>query len=349
MPIAIPNGAPGAQGFWGNESCRFAAEAVGDKERAALQSELIMMGQPADLWLPALSTDSGVVQCTCVKETKDTADMRCFSCHGCKFAPGYWRFQYETLFWDVAEWESFTLTDVEVYTKVKAHKLQLVDGATTGTIETTDKPYSNLLYDVWTNNITGFRVEDTDEIDVEFSTDQGATWANLSTLAVGGVGTIRLRITLSRVSASTDSPQFQIARIRHGQSDRQNPDAVRARVNSVFGPLRVGQILVLRSPQDEKVYRQQILGRLIEWSADQGRTAPMDFFDVTIPRDDPLRARILDRNPGGHPILQNAYGINRGERTEIVNLKADDQLGTIVLQLWNDKYAQPGDASNLVW
>lgn len=349
MPVKVPNGNPGAVGYWGDPSCRFAAEAIGDKELAALQDDLLMMGRPMSLWLPVAPTDAGVVRCTCFKDTKSTSDTRCLTCYGTQYAPGYRRFMHETLFWSSAEYASFTLAGVERDTSIKPNRLRLSANALTGTITTQDKPFSNLLGASWEYDVAAFRKTPTDTIGVEVSVDSGVTWTALTpAFAAAGLGQARLRVTLTRAALTTEPPDFEIARLRHPQPDRLSPLVRDGRANSVLGAVAAGQVLVLRSAQRERVYRQQQLGRLLDWSADRGWTAPLNFYDVTIARDTPA-ARLTDRNAGGHPFLQQDYGVLTGERIAVLDLLVSEQVGTFLRQDWSDRIVQAGETLRLVW
>jgi hypothetical protein len=339
-----------AVGYWGrNPHCRIKQEQTGDKIKVLLQDKLIAMGRPTELWLPVKETTPGTVPCTCDKDTRPASDFRCLSCYGTRKVPGYLRFLHETIFAASAEYASLTLVSVERDLDIKPNRLRLTSTATTGTITTPDKPFANPQDEDWTFEVAAFNKTVTDVITVEFSTDAGGTWTNIVDLNGAnkptGSGNIRFRITLTRAATTTDSPDFEILRIRHRQPDRQTTQS------KVRKDLEAGQVLMLRTWVIERVLRQMALGRQIDFQADKAWTAPLDFFDKLITADTP-DAKISDREAGPHPFYEHAVGIDQGERFPIYQVSYNENLGaepTFTHQAFFDRRAQDGEMYHLVF
>jgi hypothetical protein len=336
-----------ATGYWGRDpNCRIRQEQTPEKIKALLQDKLIAMGRPVELWLPVDSDDEALPACTCDKNTRPGADFRCLSCYGVRRIPGYRRFLHETVFFSSAEYTSYTLTDVVRDTSIKPNRLRLAPSAVTGTIVTGDKAYSNARSEDWTSEVAAFRKTDTDTILVEFSTDAGASWTNLTAINGGakpiGSGNVRFRITLTRAAITTDSPDFEILRIQHRQPDRMTEQSKARR------DLLAGQVLILRTWVTELTMRQLALARQTEFTGDKSWTAPLDFYDTLIVRDTPA-AKIDDRDAGPHPFYAHAFGIELGERFPIYQISYNEQLLTFTHQAFFERRSQKGELYYLVF
>src|SRR5687768_3198576 len=178
MSHKVPPPSNLAAGYWGRSPWkRVQLDQTPQKIRAWLQDKLITRGLLADLYLPVSSTTSGVVSCTCTKDTTDQADRACLTCYGTKYAPGFLRFLSQTYFWCSAEAVSFTLTNVSASTTKKAHVLLLDSAATSGTIVTQDKAYANNADAVaWEVKLEAFRRATGSTFTLEFSTNGGGAW-----------------------------------------------------------------------------------------------------------------------------------------------------------------------------
>jgi len=340
-----------ATGYWGNNPrCHIEQNQIGDKLKANLQDALIAEGKPVNLWLPVSRTTPGTYPCTCDKDTTSRADVKCLSCYGTRKVPGYLRFQHELVFFSTAKDEValYTLTDTERDLSIKPNRIRLTSGALTGTIETNDKPFTNPAGLDWEFEVAAFRKFATDTIGAEFSTDGGGTWTDI-TLINGaakptGTGTLRFRVTLTRAATTTDSPDFEILRVRRAQPENQNPVAA-----GVRDDLQPGQILVLRTWYIEKTSRQLQVGRQTDFDSDRGWTTPLDFFDITITPDTPP-AKINDREAGPHPFYEHAFGVEQGERFPIFQVSVSEQIDfTFTHQAFFDRRAQDGEIYHLVF
>lgn len=336
-----------AVGHWSRDlHCRILQEQTPDKIKELLEDKLIAMGRPVELWLPVASTDEGVIACTCDKDTRPGSDFRCLSCHGMRSVPGYWRFLHELIYAASAEYADFTLTNVIRDLSKKPNRLRLATTALTGTIVTNDKAFANPLSEDWTYRVAAFRKTDTDVIDAEFSTDAGVTWSDITELngtnKPAGNGSIRFRVTLTRASLTTDSPDFEILRIQ-----RRMPENMTGK-SKVRKDLLPGQILILRTWVIEQTIRQLAAGRQTEFSADKAWTSPLDFFDKRITANTPA-CKIDDRGPGQHPFYEHAFGIDEGSRFPIYQMTYNEQLLTFTHQSFFDRRAQTNEAYSLVF
>ncbi len=343
-------GAHLATGYWGrNPHCRIGQEQTGDKIKVLLQDKLIAQGRLVELWLPVEEDTPGTVACTCDKDTRPAGDYRCLSCYGTRRVPGYLRFMHETLFFASAEHVSGTFVSTERDLSIKPNRIRLSSGALTGTYETADKAFTNPNDLDWEFEAAVFRKTATDTILVEFSTDAGGTWTDIVDLNGAnkptGTGAVRLRVTLTRAALTTDSPDFEIVRIRRRQPEHQN------KASTVRSDLQAGQILLLRTWVIEQTLRQIALARQTNFQGDKAWTAPLDFFDSRITRETPA-AKVNDREAGPHPFYEHAFGIDIGERFPIYQVSYNEQLGAdpvFTHQAFFDRRAQPGELYHLVF
>lgn len=345
MPRKVPTNRCAA-GYWGGDpNCLIRGLQVPDKVKALLQTKLIAMGRPVELWLPVAPSTPGVIPCTCDKNTRPGSDFRCLSCYGMRYVPGYLRFLHQTIWFSSAEYTSFTLTDVERDTTIKPNRLRLTAAALTGTIETGDKPFTNPDDLDWTYEAAVFRkTETTDVVTVEFSTDAGLTWIDITLIngvakPTGTSGNIRFRITLTRAALTTDSPDFEIVRIR-----RRMPE--RMAVSSKVRDLQAGQILILRTWAIEQTVRQLAAGRQTTFQADKAWTTDLAFYDREI-EPNSTDSLIKDRDAGPHPFYEHATGVTIGERFPIYQISYNDNfLDVLTHQAFFDRRAQDGELYN---
>lgn len=334
-------------GYWGNDpSCRFQSQQVPEHILVLLIDKLLVSGRPVTLYENVDEDTPGSFPCTCDKDTTSRADYKCLSCYGHRFVPGYLKFQHETLFYSTAKTEValYTLTGTERDLSLKPNRIRLSASSLSGTIETNDKPYSNLDGADWEFEAAVFRKTATDVIDVEFSTDAGATWTDI-TLINGaekpvGAGSIRMRTTLTRSSLTTESPSYEIVRLRHVDASDQT--------DQMKGKVDPGKILLLRTQVQEGAVRSATVGRQTDFQADQAWTVPLDIFSKSITHDTPP-AKLDDRGPGPHPFYETCFGIDTGQRFAVTQISWDEQLTTFTQQFWADRRTQSGELYGTVF
>lgn len=334
-----------AVGHWSRDlHCRIQQEQTAEKLKALLWDKLLATGRRVSLWLPVRDSTPGLVDCTCVKDTRQASDFRCMSCYGTKSIPGFVKFLHETIFFSSAEFAGFTLTNVEIDRSIKPNRLRLTSAATTGTIITPDKAFTNPEGAAWEYQVAAFRKTATDTITVEYSTDAGATWTNITALSLTGSGNVRFRITLTRAALTTDSPDFEILRIRRAAPERMTAQSKKR------ADLEPGQILLLRTWVVEQTMRQVGMGRQTEFQNDQSWTADLAMFDSSIPENGPL-GLINDRDAGPHPLFQHVSGVTADHRFVITQISHDDQIDDVFLhQAFAERRAQDGELYvSLVW
>ena len=352
MATKVSGGSHLAIGYWGGSPrCRINSEGIGDKIKALLQDKLIAEGKPVNLWLPVTPDTAGIVPCTCAKDTTERSDYKCLSCYGTKSVPGYLRFQYETLWFSSAEyaaWPSFVSAGIARDVSIKPNRIRLASGVLSGAFVTNDKAFTNPDGLDWEYHVASFRKTSTDVIDVEFSTDAGSTWTSL--LLVNGpnkptgTGNIRFRITLTRAATTTDSPDFEVLRIR-----RPMPEDQQGYVTSKRSDLLPGRILILRTWYIEQALRHIQLGRQTNFDSDRSWTAPLDFFSQAITANTPA-AKINDREAGPHPFYEHAFGVELGERFAIFQVSVNEQIDfTFTHMAFFDRRAQDGEVYGICW
>lgn len=340
----------GAVGYWGSEGVRgrIDDEEIYGKVRALHQDKIIgSLSPPVALYLPLRPTEG--VACTCTKETRAAGEARCLSCHQTKRAPGYRRFLHETLFFCSSSTAGATLTNVELDTTLKPHRLRLVEGALTGTIVTPDLAYDNTDEATWETNLAAYLFTAGDAVSVEFSTDAGATFEDIADLngvdQPIGAGQLRFRFTLTRLSADTESPAFEIFRARHPQPSRLNVELRYYRED--YAP---GDIAILRTwSVGGRALTDRYAGQL-DHTADRSWTLPLDFFDASIVRDTPAAGIFdYDEQAAPHPFFEQRAGVNLGKRYVMTQFSYNETMGIFTHQAFSHRLAQAHEAYGLVW
>lgn len=360
MSCKLPGDSHLAAGYWGRSiHRRILAEQTPDKILVLERDKLLGMGRPVYLYLPAADVSltllanlgSSPYPCTCEKETAATSDERCFTCYGTKLAPGYYRFLHHTIYFSSAEYALFTLVNCAIDRRVKPNRILLDTTATSATIVTQDKTFTNPNDDDWTFRSDDFLRDVGNTVSVEFSTDAGVSWTSVAAIngpnkPTGASGTVRFRITLTRASTSTKSPAFEVLRMWRPRSEHSSSRIISER--SQDSSFAAGQILIARSQVSERTSRDVARGRLTEHSSDACWTSGLSFFDSTITVDTP-DDRILDREAGPHPFYQSAYGIDLGTRYALYAQTYNQELLVFTHQAFSDRRTQDAEAYSLVY
>ena len=354
-------------GYWAPDPhARLEAERTPDKVKVLLEDELRANGRPIWVWQPVLGASAGTVPCTCDKDTGPGSDFKCLSCYGMRFIPGYQKFLTALVYFASAEFAgyvgpypaaqaAFTLTGVSIDLRKKPNRLQLDAGVLSGTIVTPDKPYTNPGSDPWEIELAAYRKQTGDDVTLEYSTNAGGTWTAIAlsagplfgyrgTLTLNGSGSIRFRVTLSRTSATPESPSFEIVRMRHVRSLDANP-----LLDQRKPEYQRGQILLIRTWDQEMVMRDIARGRVIDALGDRSTTAPLDFFDTTITADTPAAA-FDDREAGPHPLFEYSSGVRAAQRYAMYAINIDATLDNVMShQSFSERRIQPGELYSLVF
>jgi hypothetical protein len=220
-----------------------------------------------------------------------------------------------------------TLTNVHLDTNIKPHRILLDDTFLTGTIVFPPLPFSNTDFD-WDYKLDCPNIVDTNTTLVEFSTNGVLYYPITSINTIGikpsGIGTIYIRVTLTRTLVDNRGPEFEVFRLRHPTVKYPYIKILRPQVTEVPTWLQYG----LRSEQ---------LGERF-W------TAPLDYFDQSITPDTPA-ARILENS-----FYQRIDGINRDSRYLTVKLSYNEEFGIFTHQSFEARRSQPQEVySRLVF
>lgn len=337
-----------AIGAWSNPWRRIELDQSPAKVRVMQQEKLIARGRCVYYYLPI---GSGVA-CTCTKNTTDAADRACVTCHGTKFAPGYVRFLHSTLFWCSAELASFTLTTTQNKTTKKAHVLELTSAATTGTIVTQDKAYTNPNLTAWSVKLDAYKRATGNTVALEYSINAGGTWipvaltnfeGSVTGAALGTSGSIRWRITLTRASVNDLSPAFEILRIRRIASENHNRQITVRRPDYVSGT-----ILVLKPRVMDRDDFLATRGKMLDHNAQTTLTSPLDFFDTSLTADTPSCV-VNSVTTGSHAFFEFSSGIQARTRYAVLDVNYNDQMGIFTQQTLEVRRIQDGEAHFLVW
>ena len=330
----------GAVGYWGRDIFRrVLAEQEQAKQRALLADQVFAGGIRTELWKGLVSG----TQCACHKLTNQASDRKCMACHGTGYVPGYQKFGYNTLYMSAVDTGN-VLTNVRVTTEFKSSKIELSPAALTGTIVSPDKPFTrSVATSVWAAQATTYvRIAGHSSVTVEFSTNSGTTWANVSTLSTANPtsGNIRFRATLTRDSVSILSPLFEIVRARYETIPYSHEQA--------DGSYRGGPwILLMRSiPVARRTKNEHadlpMQDNLTAW------TSGMSMFDpsITIGSTDEL-IRTDENMPFFFRIMD---GVNAARRYVATTVAPSDPFSTIIVQqTFALRYADPVGPYSQVW
>ena len=309
-----------AVGWWGGKNIheRVHVEQIAAKIRVLLQDKLMSRGKDVFLWSMVSANTPGVLPCSCVKETANRADNTCSSCYGAKFIPGYLKFAHETLYLASVD-PTATLNNVSLDYDIKPSRIALNDGVLTGTITSVAIPYDNHRNLSWEFHGDGVNVLNTNTISYTFSTDNIIYYPISQINDLGkqpiGIGNIYLQVILTRVNLTDRSPYFEILRIRHPKHKHPYIKILRPWVRDLPQLMQYG----LRSDDAANTY----------W------TAPLDFFDHSIPRDTPA-CRILERS-----IYQRIDGIDTDHRYIVASSDWNEQMGLFSWQHFTVRRVQP--------
>lgn len=363
-----------AAGYWSNPHRYMLGAQVPQKVRVLLQDKLITAGRRVGLWTPVTSatrvttTTSGIVPCTCVKDTTDSGERSCLTCHGAKFAPGLLKFGHQTHFWCSSEAGTtdnrLTLAHCEVSHTKKVNIITLSDGQSTGSITFTATLPLNPTLTPWHFRLDGFKRSEGASVVLDYSLDSGTTWvtptltAPLPGSSWGYSGSldaadllvitdpldpdyttaasVTFRITLTRASATVLSPAFEIFRLRRTMPEHLGRELVRQRKDVL-----PGEILLARTQVNEQDMLDALRGRITEHLSDHMWTSPLDFFDTSITPETPS-ARIADAF-GPHPFYEYTGGVQEGTRYVLTQGTYNEQFGIFTHQGFNARRTQEGE------
>jgi len=308
-----------AVGWWGRDlQCRIEGEQIPCKIKTLLGDKLLSRGKDVYLWQQVTESTAGVEICSCVKDTTQRADITCSSCYGVKLIPGYIKFGHETIFSSSTS-SSLTLTNTELNMDIKPYRILLSPTQLTGTIESGAIPYSNAISANWGYRLDAANILDTNSINVEFSTNNidfyPISELNDSGKIPIGTGNIYLRITMARANAEDRSPEFEIIRLRHANTEQPFIKILRPQVSEFPSIMQYGR-------------RSEFIGERF-W------TMPLDFFDENIQADTPA-ARIVENS-----FYERVTGINVGNRFVTTKLNYNEEFGTFTEQSFEVRRVQP--------
>ncbi len=326
-----------AVGYWGRDiHARIFAGQEHARQRALLTDQILAGSIRADLWL---GLEDGP-RCGCYKESNRQSDRKCSACHGVGVVPGYRKFGYETL-WLSGVDTSAVLTNVQLTKAFRSAKMELVSGALTGTLESADMPFARSVFgSKWEVDIQSFELEPAESsVVAEYSLNSGTTWDLLSNLETVNPldGTIRFRVTLTRISVDALSPMFEILRARYARIalTRKQPS----------GEHRMGPwILVMREPPTTG-YQKQEYGDIPIEDGLEFWTAGLSLFDPSIELG--TAAELIE---GPSVLIDILDGARAGNRYVATSWKNSDPFGyMIVSQTFKIRIADDVGPYSLVW
>jgi hypothetical protein len=306
-------------GYWGRSpSARVQCEQIPAKIKALLGDKLLTLGKDVFLWQQVTLATPNVVDCSCVKDTTERADITCSSCYGTELIPGYTKFDHETIF-SASISSGTTLTNTVLDTTIKPNRILLATSQTTGTFESGAIAYSNPISANWGVQVDSADIKSTNSVATEFSTDN-VNFFPISQINDGGkkpigTGSIYIRITLTRVNVIDRSPEFEIIRLRHANSVEPFIKILRPQISEFPSWMQYG-------------FRTENIGERF-W------TMPLDFFDSSI-TPDTEDAKIFE-----NAFYERVTGINIGVRFVTTKLFYEEEFKTFSYQSFETRRVQP--------
>lgn len=302
MGCKVP-GASSAVGYWGRSiNTRIEQEQIPEKIEALLADKLRSRGKSAYLWTQVTEDTPNSLECSCVKNTTERADITCNSCYGTKFIPGYIKFLHETLYFASISLGN-TLVNTVLSTEIKPYRIELADNQLSGSVTSARIQFSNLLDFDWEVDIVAPNILETNLVTISFSMN-GIDFYPIEEINDNkptGVGGIYLRVSMSRAVVTDRSPSFEIIRIRHAIKEKP-------------------YILILRPNVNEIPALMQYGGR-VENIGERFWTMPLNYFCSNIPANSSL-ARIKENS-----FYERVTGLNAGIRFVTTKLMFNEEMG----------------------
>jgi hypothetical protein len=253
--------------------------------------------------------------------------------------PGFLKWGYET-YWMSATDPGITLTNVEVTNRFKSSKIQLVDTAVSGIIESSDLVFSRSAKgSVWEYDVQSF-IRESGSIIVEYSLDSGSSWSPIENIvSVNPIsGTIRFRATLNRSSVTDRSPLFEIVRARYSRID------MGTLINPITNAPTTGPWILVMPSQPERQYMKSEHGDYPQGTANFW-TSGLSMFDPLVTPN--TREEILI---GPAVLVQFMDGVLAGERYATTSWKHTDPFAyKVVTQDFNIRPADAAGPYSLVF
>lgn len=379
MPTNIPpklypgTRSPLAAGAWANPAATYYLSQTA-RQIAVMQVErAILRGARGHLYLPVRPDQDDVYAlCTCTKTENNVADKECQQCYGARYAPGYLRACHDTHWWSVADFVDsavgWTTTNVVLDQEYRPWRFALAEGATSGTIVTPQRPYDNPTVaspprplptgpGTWETQVISADVVLGNTVTVEFEADTSpGVWRTFDgptvSLFLQGSGLFRLRVTLTRPSIDTESPTFEIARVRRPRHEWANAyiHRMRSGASSVGSDaiLQIGEVLFTRTPVNQVFSIDARSGMRSDTANDTGWMLPLSMFDLSI-QPNTAAARINEDGASVHAFYAYTSLTFGGQRHVLTNGTVSDLLGLMTSQTFVTRRTQPRDPINAVW
>jgi len=111
-----------------------------------------------------------------------------------------------------------TLTNLVLDQTIQPYRLVIADGQLSGSVTSMNIPYSNPDGYDWDYRVDAYNINEACTIDVTFSTN-AINWYPINSINGNnkpiGVGFLYVRVSMTRPSINTRSPEFDIVRLRH--------------------------------------------------------------------------------------------------------------------------------------
>lgn len=263
-----------AVGYWGRNPATHIAALQQPQKVIALNLDKIMaMGLPYNVWARLnAASEPRSIQCTCWRDTTQQSDTQCTQCYGMRWQPGFLKFGFRTTFYSAAH-QDLTLTNLVQITDKTPYRFQIAPGALSGNWVSPTYLVADINVGRWDFHLDAPLRFPTNTVLTEFSIDNGSSYqviANLPTVNPQFGGTIRFRVTLSRVAATDKSPLFEILRARFPVV----PSFRKTDANP-------GEILLLKTWDTDKFLRESS-GKSVESQGEKYWTMPLNYFDQRI-------------------------------------------------------------------
>ena len=333
--------APGRQtslaaGYWGHTGPKGIMIATQVPERIIKSNrDLVKMGVLADIWVAPTENLNFLPTCGCVKSTNQSADVKCAKCHGLKLIPGYVKWGYDTFFFSAVALGLTGQADPGATipatfvknTSTTLHTLGLAAGVLSSSFQTPDFAIDNKYSENWEMQALVYNRDRGNSNLVEWSLDRGTTWlsGDFTKLSLTQ-GTIRFKVTLTRMTLDSISPQFEILRFRYPS---QNEPWIR-----------------IAKPMGKRKRKREEFGKTEDESG-------LNYW--TVPLIDGGKATINGQVAYNKAWLPNDFffqileGTFVGDRYMTVSYARSEHIGVMTSQSFDVRRILPNEIASVLW
>ena len=315
-----------AAGYWGRSPKDTALSTQIVERITKSNADLIRgMGFVADIWVNPTENVALLPQCSCVKNTSQSADQRCQKCYGTKRVPGFVKWGFNTLYYSSVSTQFQLPPTIRKKNDTTMHTFELAPNVLQTDFETPDMPVWNPYSTGWEMQTLVYNRANQTGHSIAWSIDSGANWSDqpISTLSLER-GVIRFKVTMYRKTADQASPQFEMIRLRH--------------------PIQEEPFIKVARPMGTRKRGRETFG-------DVENESGLEYWTVPIHGS----AQIMGQTVYSKPWLPDRFmleikeGTFAGDRYLPVSYKRSEHIGVMTSQIFSVRRSQPEEIYGAVF